>query len=253
MYKTKFMPQRVFTLQIHSALYTRAPWLVSMSEHVDPEFSFRLGPAMTAKHGITTQVSSPPDIIEDVFKVRDRVFGVRRPEDAMELFKEFGPWQLTKEFDKEGIKIRFSAVLRRRNHFEQALLDRSVENLDRAYSERSGDIVEGLENIYLWQPLPMHLVFGDPPVARVRCKDIEDALRSSVVLDRLDGFVWRRCQREDCGALYKLTSKRRKLFCKSECAHLQSVRDYHERKRNSQLTPSKRKSKAKVVKRRKGL
>jgi len=244
------MPQRVFTLQIHSALYTRAPWLISMSDDADPEFSFRLGPMMTTKRGNTTQFSSP-DIVRDVFELRHRVFSVRRPEDAMELFKEFGPWQLTKELDKEGINIRFSAVLRRRDFFENALLHRSVENLDRVYNER--DIGEGFENFYLWYPLPMELVFADPPVAKVRCKDIEDALRSSVFLDRLDGFVWRRCQREDCGALYKLTSKRRKVFCSSDCAHLQSVRDYHKRKRSSQLTPSKRKPKAKVVKTGKGL
>jgi hypothetical protein len=201
-----------------------------MSEHKDPEFSFRLAPMVKTQEGNTTRFTSGPQILRDVFDVREKVFAIRRPEDALELFNEFGPWQLAKPFDVEGINIRFSAVLTRRNFFEDALLRRSVENIHRTYSERSGDLEEGLENIYLWYPLPMELQFTDPVSAVARCKDIEDSLRASVFLDRLDGFVWRRCQREDCGKLFKRTSKREKLYCGSDCAHLQSVRDYNNRK-----------------------
>jgi hypothetical protein len=131
-----------------------------------------------------------------------------------------------------GVPIRFSEVMRRCDFYKNALLERSVENLGRTY--KGDDVAEGVENFYLWQPLPMELVFKDPPAARIVCKDIEDSLRASVLLDRLDGFVWRRCRREDCGELFELKSKRAKLYCSTECAHLQSVRDYNERKKSAQ-------------------
>jgi hypothetical protein len=206
-----------------------------MSDDADPEFSFRLI-VTTIKEGNTTR-HHWRDVVRDVFEVRHRVFAIRTPEDAMDLFEDWGPWQLAKAFDTAGAPIRFSAVIRRRDFYENALLHRSVEKLDRVYGEP--EIVEGVEDFYLWQALPMELVFGDPPAARVACKDIEDALRASVFLDRLDGFVWRRCRREDRGALYELTSKRVKLYCSSECAHLQSVRDYNERKKSARKKPAK--------------
>jgi len=87
------------------------------------------------------------------------------------------------------------------------------------------------EDYYLWQPLPMEMVFQQPPVVIVRCKDIQEAMRASVFLDRLDGFPWRRCAREDCGQVFKLESKRARLYCSTDCAHLKSVRSYNERKR----------------------
>jgi hypothetical protein len=88
-----------------------------------------------------------------------------------------------------------------------------------------------MQDWYLWQPLPMEMVFRQPPAVVIRCKDIQDSMRASVFLDRLDGFPWRRCAREDCGKVFKLESKRARIYCSTDCAHLQSVRSYNDRKR----------------------
>lgn len=241
-YKTNFMSKgvalpsrRVFSLPIYSALKTRSPWRVNMSDDPDPEFSAPQLIVRTLKEGSTTH-HRWEDVTEDIFEVRRRVFSIRTPNDVMELLEDWGPWQVKEPFDVKGDPIRFSAVMRQRDFYKNALLERSVDNLGRTY--KGDDVAEGVENFYLWQPLPMELVFKDPPTARVVCKDIEDSLRASVFLDRLDGFVWRRCRREDCGELFELKSKRAKLYCSAECAHLQSVRNYHERKKSAKAVKS---------------
>jgi hypothetical protein len=220
---------------IYSALKTRAPWRVNMSDDPDPEFSAQLI-VRTEQEGNTTH-HRWDDVIEDVFEVRRRVFNIRTPKDVRQLIEDWGPWQIEKTSTVAGIPIRFSAVMRRCDFYRNALLDRSVEDLSRVYE--GDEVAEGVENFYLWQALPMELVFRDPPTARAICMDIEDSLRASVFLDRLDGFTWRRCRREDCGQIFELKNKREKLYCGNKCAHLQSVRDSNERKKAAQK-PAKR-------------
>jgi hypothetical protein len=229
------MPKKTYTLEIIPALRTKGPWRVGMSEDADPAFSFRRIVTEKKQGNRTDYITE--DIVRDVFEVRRRVFGIKKPEDALELFREFGPMQVAKEFDLEGLPTRFSAVARRRDFYENALLHRSVDNLSRTYNGE--DVAEGVENLYLWWPLPTEIVFREPPVARVVCKDIEDSLRASVFLDRMDGFIWRRCRREDCRNIFELKSKRNKIYCSTECAHLKSVREYNERKKSAQK-PAKR-------------
>jgi hypothetical protein len=33
---------------------------------------------------------------------------LRRPEDALAMFQEFGPWKLRKAFDRKGVPIKYS-------------------------------------------------------------------------------------------------------------------------------------------------
>jgi len=190
--------RRHFSLPVYSALSTRAPWRISVSNDPDPIFSTRLI-VRTEQEGNTTHYRWD-DVAEDVFDLRRRVFDVTTIEDAKKLFEECGPWQVEKVGDVEGKPVRFSAVIRSRDFFKHALLERSIDNRARTYE--GGEVAEAFENVYLWQALPMDLLFTDPVTARVVCKDIQDAVRASVFLDRLEGFRWKRCKRQDCGQGY---------------------------------------------------
>lgn len=215
--------RRQYSLPIYSGLRTRAPWRVSMSDEADPVFSTRLI-VRTERDGNTSHYRWD-DVVEDVFALRRRVFDLKTIEDARRLFEDCGPWQVAEDMDIEGKPVRFSAVLRGRDFFRHALLERSIDNLARTYEE--DQIAEAFENVYLWSALRMELLFRDPPTARVACKDIQDSLRASVFLDRLDGFRWKRCKRQDCGQVFELKSKHERVYCSGACARLQSARDWN--------------------------
>lgn len=202
-----------------------------MSSDPDPEFSFILRPpqAVTENGNKSWTIGRERS---EAFEAREFLFNVRNPEDALRFFQSFGPWQVNQAFGTEASTIRFSGLVKRREFYEDALLKREI------WSVRNTSTAEGMDGIrtvfedyYLWQNLPLEMVFRQPPVVIAKCKDLEDAIRATVFLDRLDGFPWRRCAREDCGKVFRLGSKHAKLYCSTECAHLQSVRSYNNRKR----------------------
>lgn len=72
--------------------------------------------------------------------------------------------------------------------------------------------------------LPLHGPIPDFPHFVIEAKNCYDSLFASVTIDHLRGAEFRVCARPDCGNLFKLTSKHRKLYCDTPCAHLESVR-----------------------------
>lgn len=225
---------RVYTLPIRPLLHTFGRWETSVSSDSDPIYSFLLLPPSHTRdeHG---QRWSRHDTAYDVFEIREALFAIRTPDDALEFFRSYGPWQVDRLLGNDANTLRFSALLRRQEFYRDALLHRPTKRpprpKDRPQTQK--ELRDALEAVFLWRPLPMELLFGAPFVARVVCKDIEDAIRASVFLDRLEGFSWRRCVKADCGKPFRLTSKREKLYCTYECAHHQAVRDYNERRRSA--------------------
>jgi hypothetical protein len=165
----------------------------------------------------------------------------------LQFFQKFGPFRVKERFANVAEPIRFSQLMDYRAILDNALVSGSIENIYRKYK---GDqqIAEFIKNLYVWQPLNVELSVAQPTSGRIVCKDVEDSLRISVVLDKKGGFQWRRCVRKDCGKLFKLISKRSKLYCSADCAHLQSVRSYNKRKQDAEL---KKKQKTKSMKRKK--
>jgi hypothetical protein len=229
MNKTNIMSRKFYSLPVVPYLETRGGWRVQMSEDADAVFSFSARLPQPKEVGGAKSWSLDPTHF-NVFEIREALFAVRTPADALQFFETFGPWQIKQHLGTEAREIRFSGLIRRRDFYQDGLL--------RPEPFRTSGIAEGdeqtraaWEDYYLWHPLAMEMVFHQLPAVIVRCKDIEDAVRASVFLDRLDGSPWRRCAREDCGTVFKLESKRARLYCSTDCAHLQSVRSYNERKR----------------------
>jgi hypothetical protein len=232
------MSKDVYVMPIHPALETRREWEAKLNEEPDPaiSFVFRNQPAELDQEG-WVRWHAPPFRQEEAFELREEFFSIKTPDDALRFYQRYGPHQIQKHLDLVARPVKFSDVLRTRDFYIHALFERSIDNLRQNYV---GDSLEdGLQNIYLWQNLSIELVFRQPMSAIVRCKDVEDALRATVFLDRLRGMPWKRCAREDCGKPFEVSSKRMKLYCSTECAHLQSVRDYNERKRNAKAKAGK--------------
>jgi hypothetical protein len=228
MNKTNIMSNKFYSLPVVPYLETRGGWRVQMSEDADPVFSFAARLPQPKEEGGAKSWSLDPTQF-NVFEIREALFAVRTPPDALQFFETFGPWQIKQHLGTEAMEIRFSSVVRQRDFFQDALLSREIWSSRKASTDEQTRAA--VEDYYLWQPLAMEMVFKQPPVVVVRCKDIQDAVRASVFLDRLDGSPWRRCAREDCGRVFKLESKRARMYCSTDCAHLQSVRSYNERKR----------------------
>lgn len=148
----------------------------------------------------------------------------------MAFFQKYGPWAVTDVRTQEAAPIRLSALERQKSFLEDALLSREIWSVTRATDP--GELRTALEDWYLWQNLPMELVFGQAQAGLVRCKDVQEALRTSVFLDRFDREPLRRCARPDCGKFFKQGNKQAKLYCSTKCAHLQSVRKYNQNKKN---------------------
>jgi hypothetical protein len=230
------MSKSIYSLPIHPVLETHGAWQAFLGNEPDPVISFRLGPMRQTVEPDGIRYQREPDRVEDAFELREQFFAIQNAKDALQFFERYGPHQVTKQWDNAAQPVKLSQVLRTRNFYLHALLDRSIANRSRTY--RGRELREGLENIYLWQNLPLELVFRQPMTALVRCKDVEDALRATVFLDRLRALPWQRCVREDCGKPFPVKGQRAKLYCSPECAHLQSVRNYNKRKQTAKATKS---------------
>jgi hypothetical protein len=189
--------------------------------------------ARRARNESDTKSWSLDQLKINLSEIRNTLFSIKKTEQALAFFQEYGPWQVKQRLGAEAGTIRLSGLLRERDFYRDALVTREIVGDQLAVGDEA--ISRALEDFYLWQPLPMEMVFQHPPAVLVRCKDIQDALRASVFLDRMEGFPWRRCGREDCGKVFRIESKHAKRYCTPECAHLQASNDYNERKRDAAL------------------
>lgn len=235
MNKTNFMSNRIFSVPIIPYLDTRGGWDVALSDEPDPLFTFSWRAIEVVNQDGSKSWSLRQTNI-NVFEIREALFSVNDASQATAFFQAYGPWQIKEYLGLESNPFRLSGLLRQRDFYRDALLSREIRNSGKAST--TDEMRALLQDWYLWQPLPMEMVFHNPPAVIVRCKDIQDAMRASVFLDRLDGFTWRRCAREDCGKIFKLESKRARIYCSTDCAHLQSVRSYNDRKRAEVAKPT---------------
>ena len=223
-----------YTLRIAAPLRVREEWQVSMSRESDPIFSF------ARRNEVTYRT-------EDAFDARSDFLLIRSPEDAFQFFGQYGPFQF--KVDKaSGTKsgkaarpetVKWSVIQQAQRDFEEALLadDIPVQK-------------QWLYALVFGQPLALELPFRaiTPELSRISswqddaaiacCDDVVDALRASIFLSRMRGFKWSRCARQGCNQPFEQTTKRQKLYCSPDCAHLQAVNDYNARQKKIARKPN---------------
>lgn len=223
-----------YTLPVVALLAVREQWQVSMSKSDDPVFSFvRKRKSLASRHS------------EDAFSVRRDFLAIRSPEDALHFFERYGPFQflprsLSTTKATESVRAeswKWSKLQQARQNFEEALLAEGIP-VEKAW----------LYDFMFTRPLIIELPFraviplpsknadshttkNMDDAAIAPCEDVVDALRASIFISRMGGFQWSRCARKGCEQLFEQTTRRRKLYCSPECAHLQAVNDYNARQK----------------------
>jgi hypothetical protein len=214
------------TTRIDAFVERDAEWEIRRSEDPDPQFSFNLRiPRIETRLDGSRRGSREPSKLHDAFEIRDAFFAIKEIPDADEFFDRFGPWQVDSGHGNKTASIRFSTLLEQRDFYRDALLSEGIPR-------ESGTMRAFFENLRLWQNLPMELVLRQPPVVLVRCNDIQDALRATVFLAKVEGLPWRLCARVGCLRPFEVQG-RRTTYCSDECGHLQSSNAYNWRKRRS--------------------
>jgi hypothetical protein len=234
-----------YTLPVAAVLTVREQWRPSVSRSDDPVFSFtRSRDAGDARHSA------------DAFDVRRDFLSIRSPEDALYFFARYGPFQFkpnNTSATKESLAVRaepiaWSWLMQTQQDFAECLLAEGIP-VKKAW----------LYEFVFARPLSLDVPFRavspqpskrqDPPrltdsledAAIAPCADVVDALRASVFLSRMRGFQWSRCARRGCEQLFEQTTRRRKLYCTPECAHLQAVNDYNARRKTAPGTENHKK------------
>lgn len=179
-------------------LETRAEWHVAKEGGDDnPRFSFVFGPREGEKW--TFKQIRAADVYRDFMSVK-------RPQDAEMFFSQYGPWQVESPSGNRADPFTF-----------QGLIDHQQTIKDLILGEKM-DLTFRLEAFFFWQPLQIEIPAQYPLVGFVRCKDIQDAIRACVFLDKLDGTPIVRCARIGCPNTFKAKRKGKKKYCKTACA-----------------------------------
>jgi hypothetical protein len=218
-----------YTLPVIASLRVQREWRVSSSRGDNPEFTFQRENRLEY-HWV------------DAFEVRSEFLAIQSPGDALRLFQNYGPFQLANDMEQEGKKHRtahaqavtWSAIQKAQKEFEEALVADSIPQR-KAWLY---DFVFGRPIVLEWSFRSMvprsasghrYTAEGMDDAAVAECDDIVDALRVSIFLSRKSGFGWSRCVRKGCNQVFERTTRRQKLYCSPECAHLQAVNNYNAR------------------------
>jgi hypothetical protein len=202
-------------------LQTSKEWEVSMSEALDPVFSFRMGPPRRTRHGSQETLKREFRIF-DARGLRQLLFSeVKSPKDVLGMFKKLGPMRISSSRG-EAPAIRFSQVQSLVKELETELLERKRASRP---ADAEGDIRKALREFRLWNHIDIELPFNKDQNAVVRRFDIQSAAEACIFLYKRDNRRWQRCERRGCTKLVLQKTARVKRYCDGVCAHAQYVSD----------------------------
>ena len=177
------------TLELHCT------WEVEPSGDLkDPLFLFTRRPWPIVEEVDHWDEAPMPDMKFDAFKVQEEFFSVRTPREAEALFLAYGPWQISPAGQAQS--IRFSDLIQIRKYYERALL--SKRSFDPLKRERPKSWLGFLEYQAKWGPIEALLQIQEPPLAFVKCSDVQESVKASVILKKIDKLPYRRCARKGC-------------------------------------------------------
>ena len=207
MVKVRIRPKWKRLLPVVAVLSTYRDWKVEMSDDVDPVFTFSLRFRMLRGEN-ETQFPSMMDKREvDAYEVRERLFAVQTPKQALKFFRRFGPWQVNGElWAQQADPISFSQFSAQSRGWQEVLVTKApTHNL-------SFGGVEFREQVWV-----------------VACKDVVACARSTVILDRASNWRW--CARTDCTAPPFECGNRGRKYHHETCAETQGKRNQRNKPR----------------------
>jgi hypothetical protein len=225
------MPAKSHRFKFDAFVETWGEWKIAMDGDSDsPVFSFsvHVPPIVTA--AAQRSGKRKPLIRRDAFEIKDKFLKIRTSEDALDLFQWAGPWRLNDYLGNEAAKVTFSQIETQRKYYREALLMEIGTD---------GSIRSALKELDLFRELDLKMPFGAPGRVFAVCRDVEQAVRAALFLEKSDGLPWRPCAREDCLLPFKVEGDKRKRFHSPECAHIQASRDWKKRKREERVKREK--------------
>ncbi len=194
---------------------------------------------------------SQPSVI-DPWLMREQFFGIENPEDALAFLRNFGLWRFsrfdgddssnlfpigwTTDFERDPLPVTFNELMYQRDFFESALslgpsewerLTRKTacprpgsEDQDdaelRAASELAYLFGGTLSGPKISLGLTPESLYPQPVFGRITCREIQDTLRATILLDWMEGREWPECA--ECQKRFKRTSKHPMIYCGPRCS-----------------------------------
>jgi hypothetical protein len=178
------------------------------------------------RHLLNTTAEHLPIRPIDVHALSRQFFEIKKPEEGLQLFAKYGVFgdENRNLDDCCAAGLSFAELIE-----WQALLKKCWLNDPSAWeamAEQSGlfKVREILEEPRL------SIGFGAPIRMRLSCHSVRDAILAAVYLDKLANIRSSMCHRPDCGIVFNHKSKHKRIYCSSDCAHLEAVRNSRKQK-----------------------
>lgn len=209
------IPEGVYALPMLVVPYlsARGLWMTEMSDELgDPLFSFTWSPD---RHFMGENEDGERPSAHEVTK---EFLNIADAKGALRFFRRFGPLQLTLDEKPKADPVRLSQVV--------SLGKRFLEPLSPADVSTAEGVQKAWFDWYRTQTLAADLdvVTGDS--AAISCRDVQECVRVSYILDRRYQLAWRRCPRVGCGRVFRRDHNNEKLYCNGKCARLQAQLKY---------------------------
>ena len=209
MARVRIRPEWKRQVPVVAVLSTYRDWKVEMNDASDPVFTFSLR-FRTLRGANDTSYPSIMDKTEvDAFEVREALFAVRTPKDALKFFRRYGPWRVNGElWAKHADPVFFSQLIDHLRGWQETLVNKD-KNDNLSFN------AEFRERQQIWL---------------VACQDVQACVRTTVILDRASRWRW--CARKDCTAApFECGNHGRKYH--ENCGWLERKRNQRKKKRGN--------------------
>lgn len=165
-------------------------------------------------------------------EITEEFLAIIAPEDAVQFLSKYGPLIESKRGLPSGKStIKWSELL-----IIQAEITRLWETPPSKWNELVEDLLKEGENplrLDIHNQVKYFSLTTDfdetPPVLIANSNSVMDDLAADLLFAALAGLPSAFCARADCHRLFQKTTKHERKYCSTECAHLESVRNYRAR------------------------
>ena len=169
----------------------------------------------------STSASAPArERVGDAWKMRSEFLEL--PKSNIALARFLNTWGRWNWFGLRDITQNATANLKDATEFAFYVVpDLLWEQQETYKAALSGDAKEWLAQ-HARVPAPQRT--SEPPFLAVIDRFCETAIETTITMDKLRDVPFQLCGRPDCGKIFEVRTKRAKLFCSYDCAHLTTVR-----------------------------
>jgi len=199
------------------------------------------------KKGMMLPSSPPIPNYFDGYRVREDFMKLRNEKDCLEFLNRYGRFSQLPKVDMHA-GWTFDALMKWQEVFAYLAKrspDRWDQYADSLMTPKHGPSVLGVlgalkstKNSITFQPnnLGLATVKGAKFIGVIETGDVVSTIFTTLQIDHVRGAKFGACAREDCPRFYEITSRHKRKYCSSGCAHLETVRRYRKRKRRKSKT-----------------